>query len=66
MNWLKRKYFMWLSIKHAPKDLNRRVDVEVLLFDIADGKLPIPTREECRAMARYLGTRKGKKPVIKG
>lgn len=35
--------------------INRRVKVEQLLLDIANGKRPLPTQQECRAMAEHLG-----------
>lgn len=38
-----------------PADLNRRAEVEQRLLDAASGKKPIPTAEECRALALQLG-----------
>ena len=37
------------------KSLKRRVEVEELLFDMARGKVPLPTQEQCREMAIKLG-----------
>lgn len=35
--------------------LNRRAEVETELFDMAAGKRPLPTAEDCRRMAIKLG-----------
>lgn len=35
--------------------LNRRAEVEQVLFDCAQGKRALPTREECHALATKLG-----------
>lgn len=37
------------------KELNRRAVVEQTLWDIANGKRDVPTREECREWAVKLG-----------
>jgi hypothetical protein len=37
------------------KSLNRRAEVEQQLFDMAAGKVPLPTAAECRALATRLG-----------
>jgi hypothetical protein len=44
--------FLW----SAARSLNRRAEVEQVLFDVAAGKRPMLTREECRALALKLGT----------
>lgn len=44
------------NFRHAGQDLNRRVDVENVLLNVAAGKRPMLTREECRALALKLGT----------
>lgn len=38
-----------------PDDLNRRVEVEQRLLDASSGKKPLPTAEECKALAYRLG-----------
>lgn len=45
---------VWPEI--SDEALNRRVDVENVLFNVAAGKRPMLTPEECRALALKLGT----------
>lgn len=35
--------------------LNRRATVEQYLFDVYQGKKPLPTKDVCRALAMLLG-----------
>ena len=37
------------------QSLNRRVQVEQELFDVANGKRPLPDREKCRELGLRLG-----------
>ncbi len=39
-------------------ELNRRVEIENILGQIATGKRPLPDREQCRVLALKLGTPK--------
>lgn len=50
INWL-LTYF-----REYPKQINRRAGIECELLDIANGKRPLPSREDCRVMALKLGT----------
>lgn len=43
-------------LRNHAKSLNRRVEVENVLAEVAAGKRPLLTRDECRALARKLGT----------
>lgn len=38
--------------------LNERVHVEQILLDVAGGKMPLLTRDDCRILALRLGTPK--------
>lgn len=40
------------------KALNRRVEIEQILLEMAAGKQPLPTREDCFVLAMKLGTPK--------
>lgn len=55
-----RTVIRWLyalrTIRSYAASLNRRVDVENVLFAVAAGKRPMLSREECRALALKLGT----------
>jgi len=46
------------------KQISRRVDVEQTLFNMALGKLPLPSWQDCRIMAIRLGTPKEEWPEI--
>lgn len=50
---------LWLwklrYLRTVAEGLNRRVEVEQVLFDVAAGKRPMLTRDECRALAMKLG-----------
>lgn len=56
MNRLRRLYWKLRFLRSYAKSLNRRVDVENVLADVAAGKRPLLTREECRELALKLGT----------
>lgn len=43
----------WL--RDYEKSLNRRAQVEQELFDVANGKRPLPDRDKCRELALRLG-----------
>ena len=49
-----------LALLVAGELMNRCVEVEQILLDIANGKRVRPTREECRALALRLGGVRGK------
>jgi hypothetical protein len=38
--------------------ISRSVDVEQILFDMANGKLALPSKQDCRVLALRLGTPK--------
>lgn len=38
--------------------LQRTGEIEQVLFDMANGKLPLPSQQDCRVMALRLGTPK--------
>lgn len=38
--------------------ISRTVDVEQILFDMANGKLALPDKQDCRVLALRLGTPK--------
>ncbi|HET8762048.1 MAG TPA: hypothetical protein VFM12_01435 [Gemmatimonadales bacterium] len=54
---LRRWGFALRSWRSYAQYLNRRVNVENILAAVAQGKRPLLTRDECRELARYLGTR---------
>ena len=43
---------MWIN---SGDDLNRRVEVENVLLNVAAGKRPMLTKDECRKLAYKLG-----------
>jgi hypothetical protein len=47
--------FMRETIEMYGRSLNERVKVEQELWDIARGKSPLPTAEQCAEWARRLG-----------
>jgi hypothetical protein len=55
MKILGRLRMRWYLIRHHGDSLNRRVEVEDKLLKMAAGKLPLPTRDQCRKMALRLG-----------
>lgn len=65
MNWFHRKLMVWNFVRHANESVQRRANVEEILFDVAHGKRPVPSLDEFRQLALYLGTRGMKKPAIK-
>ena len=38
--------------------ISRSVDIETVLISMAQGKLPLPSKQDCRVMALRLGTPK--------
>jgi hypothetical protein len=56
MNRLRRWCWTLRYLRTAAASLNRRVDVENVLFAVAAGKRPTLTRDECRDLAMKLGT----------
>lgn len=54
--WWWRMEARWRLIRNHGDELNRRVEVEQVLFNMAAGKRPLPTQDECRALAIKLGT----------
>jgi|SRR5262245_38144563 len=54
--WLLRRRLRWHYIRDAPRMLNRRVDVEGVLWEVARGRREPLTPADCRALAIYLGT----------
>jgi len=57
MSFLRRWYWTLRFARSWAASLNRRVEVENTLMEVATGKRPILTREECRALACKLGVR---------
>lgn len=55
MNWLLRMRYRLRFWRTYEASLNRRADVETELFEMARGKRPLPTAEDCRRMANKLG-----------
>lgn len=66
MNIFTRLRYTFITLRYGSEDLNRRATVEQMLFDVASGKRPVPTRQECRQLAMYLGIRGYKRPMIHG
>jgi hypothetical protein len=57
MHWLNRQHAKWRLWRNLDAMINRRVAVEVVLFDVANGKRALLTRDECRVLALKLGNR---------
>lgn len=55
-NWIthKRWYWKFRNYKNYNHMMNNLVKVEQELFDIANGRLALPTKEDCRRLARKL------------
>ena len=53
----KWRAYLRILANHS-EELNRRVDIENELLLISQGKLPLPSREDCKIMALKLGTPK--------
>jgi hypothetical protein len=53
--WFRRWYYTIRFAKSWAKQLNRRVEVENVLFAVAAGKRDLLSRDECRALAYKLG-----------
>lgn len=55
---MKRKliqyYYAMRTFRNCAKALNRRSEVESVLLDVANGKRPMLTPKECRALAFKL------------
>ena len=56
MNWFKRLKYRVLTFRDYGQVLNRCATVEQYLLDCHHGKKPLPDKEECRELARMLGT----------
>jgi hypothetical protein len=56
--FLQRLNARWRMLRRHNAELNRRVEIENVLAMMAQGKRPLPTREQCRIMALRLGTPK--------
>jgi hypothetical protein len=56
VNRLQRFVWKLRFLRSHAKSLNRRVEVENVLAEVAAGKRPLLTKEECRALAVKLGT----------
>jgi hypothetical protein len=52
---LQRLRARWRIIRNHGDELNRRVTVENVLLEVADGKREMLTKGECRALAYRLG-----------
>ena len=60
MNVFTRWYYALRSVRNLASRLNRCSEVESILLDAANGKRPLPGREECRALAfRLAGVKSG-------
>ncbi len=55
MNPVERLYWKFRFLRTAARGLNRRVDVENVLLDVATGKREVLTPGECRKLAEKLG-----------
>ena len=56
MNALDRWRARWRLWRGLNDHLNRRAGVEATLLEVAKGKRPLLTREECRQLALKLGS----------
>lgn len=56
MSKLRRWYWKYRFLRTAAKNLNKRVEVENVLLNVAAGKRPALTQDECRELAYKLGT----------
>jgi hypothetical protein len=45
----------WRILRNHGEELSKRAAVEVVLLDVASGKRPMLTRDECRELAYRLG-----------
>lgn len=57
-NIIRKLKHRWSFLRNYNRELNRRVEIENELIDIANGKRPIPSRDDCQVMALKLGTPK--------
>lgn len=55
MQWFYRLQARWRIVVNHGDELNRRVTVENVLLNVASGKRPMLTKEECRQLAYKLG-----------
>lgn len=53
--WLYRMQARWRIVRHHGDELNRRVEVENVLLNVASGKRPMLSKDECRQLAYRLG-----------
>lgn len=53
--WFRRWRYRWINFMDGADSLSRRVTVEQVLLDCANGKRPTPDRDECRILAYKLG-----------
>lgn len=56
---VRRWWYALRTFRSYAKALNRRVDVENVLFAVAAGKRPLLSRDECRDLAFKLGNNNG-------
>lgn len=56
MNALHRWCYALLNVRNFVDHLGRRVVVENILASVAAGKRPLLQPQDCRELARYLGT----------
>ena len=54
--WVYRKRLWWKFLRDSDRQLNRRVDVEQVLLEVAHGKRQMLTQQDCYELAMYLGT----------
>lgn len=55
--WWFRRELWWAYVRDSGRMLNRRVNVENVLFGVYRGKRGPLTRQECHDLAMYLGSR---------
>lgn len=55
MNAILRLIAKWRTFKDHADSLNRRAEVETVLWNVAAGKRPMLTQDECRKLALKLG-----------
>lgn len=54
MNALQRYVFAAKNFRNYARSLSRRASVEAELLDVANGKKPLLSREDCRKLAMRL------------
>lgn len=55
MPWHIRLFYRWRMWRNSADELNRRVEVENVLLNVASGKRPMLTKDECKKLAYKLG-----------